>query len=219
MALIDKLNAIGNAIRGKTGKTEPLTLDQMATEISGIETGGNGGIDTSDATATAEHIVAPETAYVNGKKVTGTIPTKKASDLVVNDNSVFVPCGYYPPNDMGGFIKTVMIAMNPPATTITVDDKGLVKAEVYTTGAYYERKASEKTKQLPVQDAQTITPDTEDQTIASGTYLTGEQTIKGDANLIPENIAEGVTIFGVTGTAKSDGSSVGITDVTIEEVS
>lgn len=40
MALTDKLNAIAEAIRGKTGKTEEMTLDQMATEISSIETGG-----------------------------------------------------------------------------------------------------------------------------------------------------------------------------------
>ena len=40
MALTDKLTAIGDAIRGKTGKTEGLTLDQMATEISGIQAGG-----------------------------------------------------------------------------------------------------------------------------------------------------------------------------------
>lgn len=40
MALTDKLTAIADAIRGKTGKTEPLTLDQMAAEIAGIQTGG-----------------------------------------------------------------------------------------------------------------------------------------------------------------------------------
>lgn len=40
MALIDKLTAIADAIRGKTGKTEEMTLDQMPTEIAGIETGG-----------------------------------------------------------------------------------------------------------------------------------------------------------------------------------
>ena len=44
MALTDKLTNIADAIRGKTGKTEELTLDQMATEIAGIETGGGGGI-------------------------------------------------------------------------------------------------------------------------------------------------------------------------------
>lgn len=46
MALIDKLTAIADAIRGKTGKTEEMTLDQMATEIEGIETGGSSGTET-----------------------------------------------------------------------------------------------------------------------------------------------------------------------------
>lgn len=51
--------------------------------------------------------------------------------------------------------------------------------------------------------AQTITPGKFDQTIASGKYLTGAQTIKGDANLLTENIKSGVSIFGVDGTAKA----------------
>lgn len=42
MALTDKLTAIADAIRGKTGKIDSLTLDQMPTEIAGIETGGGG---------------------------------------------------------------------------------------------------------------------------------------------------------------------------------
>ena len=41
--LVTKLTAIADAIRGKTGKTDGLTLDQMATEIAGIEAGGGGG--------------------------------------------------------------------------------------------------------------------------------------------------------------------------------
>ena len=36
-----KLSAIGEAIRAKTGKTDLLDLDEMATEIEGIEVGGN----------------------------------------------------------------------------------------------------------------------------------------------------------------------------------
>lgn len=48
--------------------------------------------------------------------------------------------------------------------------------------------------------AATYTPTTTDQTIAAGKYLTGAQTIKGDANLVASNIKNGVTIFGVTGT-------------------
>lgn len=40
MALTDKLTAIADAIRAKTGKENKLTLDQMPVEIAGIETGG-----------------------------------------------------------------------------------------------------------------------------------------------------------------------------------
>lgn len=42
MALIDKLTNIANAIRGKTGGTDPLTLDSMVEAIAAIETGGGG---------------------------------------------------------------------------------------------------------------------------------------------------------------------------------
>lgn len=45
MALISKLENIGNAIRNKTGKTDKLTLDEMATEIASITTGEGGGAD------------------------------------------------------------------------------------------------------------------------------------------------------------------------------
>jgi hypothetical protein len=45
MALTDKLTAIADAIRGKTGKTDGLTLDQMAAEIAGIEAGGGGALE------------------------------------------------------------------------------------------------------------------------------------------------------------------------------
>ena len=40
MALTDKLTAIAHAIRAKTGKTEALTLDEMAIEITNISSGG-----------------------------------------------------------------------------------------------------------------------------------------------------------------------------------
>lgn len=40
MALTDKLSAIGDAIREKTGGTELLTLDQMPAEIANIQSGG-----------------------------------------------------------------------------------------------------------------------------------------------------------------------------------
>lgn len=70
--------------------------------------------------------------------------------------------------------------------------------------------------------AQTYTPGTSNQTIDNGQYLIGDQTIKGDANLVAENIKQGVSIFGVTGTASggqtADGShNYTSSDTTIPE--
>lgn len=45
MALTDKLTAIGDAIREKTGKTDLLALDQMPNEIRNISSGGGTNIE------------------------------------------------------------------------------------------------------------------------------------------------------------------------------
>jgi hypothetical protein len=54
---------------------------------------------------------------------------------------------------------------------------------------------------IPSKAAQTYTPGTTNQVIPAGQYLAGNQTIEGSANLVPENIKEGVNIFGVLGTS------------------
>ena len=54
--------------------------------------------------------------------------------------------------------------------------------------------------------AATYTPSTVNQTIAAGQYLSGAQTIKGDANLVPGNIKSGASIFGVTGSYEGTNS-------------
>lgn len=55
------------------------------------------------------------------------------------------------------------------------------------------------TASVPTKAAATITPSTTNQTIAAGTYLTGTQTIAGDADLIADNIISTANIFGVQG--------------------
>ena len=61
MALTDKLSAIADAIRDKTGKTDGLTLDQMPNEISSILSGGG-----EDRTAMEDGLVARTlTEYIN----------------------------------------------------------------------------------------------------------------------------------------------------------
>lgn len=48
MALTDKLTAIGDAIRSKTGGSDLLTLDEMPQEIQSIQTGGGGSSEEYD---------------------------------------------------------------------------------------------------------------------------------------------------------------------------
>ena len=63
------------------------------------------------------------------------------------------------------------------------------------------------TASVATKAAATITPGTSNQTIASGTYLTGTQTIAGDADLVAANIKSGVNIFNVAGTFTSDATA------------
>jgi hypothetical protein len=83
---------------------------------------------------------------------------------------------------------------------ISVSSSGLITASATQTEGYVSAGTKSATKQLTTQAAQTITPGTSDKTIASGRYLTGTQTVKGDSNLVAANIKSGVAIFGVTGT-------------------
>lgn len=65
--------------------------------------------------------------------------------------------------------------------------------------------------------AQTYTPTTTDQTIAAGQYLTGAQTVKGDANLVAANIKDGVTIFGVQGSHRTGSLNCKVYSLTLDE--
>ena len=141
----------------------------------------SGGTDTSDATATASDIRDGKTAYANGEKVTGTIPS---------------------------------VTQATPSISVSTDGK--ITASATQSAGYVNSGTKSATKQLATQVAQTITPGTSDKTIASGRYLTGTQTIKGDANLVAGNIKSGVSIFGVAGTYEGGGGSGGY--ATIDEL-
>lgn len=61
------------------------------------------------------------------------------------------------------------------------------------------------TGSIKSKDTSTYTPGASDITIDAGQYLSGAQTIQGDANLVSGNIKSGVSIFGVSGNYAGDG--------------
>ena len=94
---------------------------------------------------------------------------------------------------------TVNAMPNGSLNALTVNNNGLVTSSVGTSG--YLSSGTSKTLQLPTQSSITITPGTSTKTaVSSGQFTTGAVYVQGDSNLIPENIAYGVSIFGVTGT-------------------
>lgn len=92
---------------------------------------------------------------------------------------------------------------------ISVSAAGLITAKTEQEKGYVPGGTKSSTKQLTTQAAKTVTPGTTAQTaVASGRYTTGDVDVAGDANLKAENIAEGVSIFGVLGAHSGLGKEV-----------
>lgn len=77
MALTEKLGNIADAIRGKTGKTEEMTLEQMAADIAGIQTGdGPGGGSDMLSVDTGHYALTAQMVTIGANTVTETAAVK-----------------------------------------------------------------------------------------------------------------------------------------------
>ncbi len=173
--------------------------------------------DTSDATLdSGGKMLSGNTAYANGTKYTGTIATKTGTDITASGDTVTVPAGYYAsqqtkavasgsatgPSSVSGTSATVSTGTNTLTLSKTVSITPVVSAGYVSAGTAANASVS-LTASVTTKAAATITPSTSNQEIAAGTYLTGKQTISGDANLVASNIKSGVSIFGVAGSLTS----------------
>lgn len=90
----------------------------------------------------------------------------------------------------------------------TMPNRGAVSQSLAINGTYtipagYHNGSGEVSQSVPTQGGSTTTPGTANKTIvAAGRYVSGDVVVKGDSNLVSQNVIEGKTIFDVSGSAK-----------------
>jgi len=204
-----KIGAISSTYVG-SGITSRSSTDLT---VSGATVTAPAGYYSSDASKSVATMTLPTAAT---SSATSGYTSKATINRSTSDQYINIPVGY---NSAGGYYKISAVAngsvtapssisgttatVSTGTNTITLTKTVSVTPNVTTAGYISSGTAGNSsvslTASVTTKAAATITPGTTNQTIASGTYLTGTQTIAGDADLVAGNIKSGVQIFGVTG--------------------
>lgn len=205
----EKLTSMADSLRQKLGTIKTYTISEMDQSLKTVSF----GVDTTDATAVASDIVAGVSAYANDEKIDGTLSEYLARlgtgnvwssnflsfDSIAENgdasNNGGVVARFRATNDF--YIRTGSTIYGT-FTAGTANTNEVLSGKTFTSVS-----GNNLTGTMPSKTAETFTPSTTDQTITSGQYLSGDQTIAGDPNLVSTNIKSGVSIFNVEGSLQT----------------
>lgn len=199
--------------------TAPKLIVGKAVTVWYDATGGCFFIKASaEGTASVGDVLAGKTfSNDDDTGIAGTMPNRGAKTFTPTDATQTGDAGYYsgitvnPRPVLSGDVAESGVLTgktfynsNYTKRTGTMPNRGAVSQSLPINGSYiipvgYHNGSGKVTQSIPVKGAATITPGTSNQVINAGQYLSGAQTILGDADLIPANILSGKKIFGVAG--------------------
>lgn len=193
--LIEKstLNSYAEQVQRLKANTASVTPEEQIGFLSTIATRSAASLAATGATVTvpsgyySTQATKTVTTATRGSTILAATSVNDTADTITLTASNTQGTGYVTGSTQTSSV-TAQLSVNGPTATMTIDGKSVSKT-VSTKGAA------------------TYTPGTVAQTINSGVYLTGTQTISGDADLVPGNIKPNVSIFGVSGTYTNDATA------------
>ena len=173
--------------------SDTVTADKMLTgytahDKSGATVTGTCDYDsnTQDATATAAELLETKTAYVNGSKVTGTMPNRGAvtGSIAAKEEQYTVPNGFHDGSGKVGIDAAEKAKIIPDNIRAGISILGVDGAMSGTEGANPQSK-----EVTPTTSDQVILPDSEE-----GYNFLSQVTVKAIPYVETENASGGTTV-------------------------